>query len=138
MWKGRIRKQRPNRFGYMSVDLSKGGTLRTFHTHRLVVSAFIGAIPQGMDVCHNDGDPANNRLSNLRVDTRSGNVADMEKHGTKLRGEDASGAKLTEQDVRDIRAKYKPRQVAELANKYDIRPSYVWAIVKRKRWAHVD
>jgi hypothetical protein len=35
-----------------------------------------------MEVCHNDGDPGNNRASNLRYDDRRGNMRDMRLHGT--------------------------------------------------------
>jgi hypothetical protein len=35
-----------------------------------------------MEGCHGDGDPANNRLSNLRWDTHSGNVQDSLAHRT--------------------------------------------------------
>jgi hypothetical protein len=35
-----------------------------------------------MDGCHNDGDPFNNAVTNLRWDTRSGNLRDKIAHGT--------------------------------------------------------
>lgn len=50
--------------------------------HRIVASAFLGPCPEGMVVCHNNGDPEDNRLVNLRYDTMSGNMRDMRKHGT--------------------------------------------------------
>lgn len=49
--------------------------------HRLVMLAHAGQPPIGTngrphDVCHRDGDPTNNRLSNLRYDSRAANMAD--------------------------------------------------------------
>jgi hypothetical protein len=35
-----------------------------------------------MECCHYDGDPANNRVGNLRWDTRSSNNLDAVRHGT--------------------------------------------------------
>lgn len=55
---------------------------RTRLVHSLVLEAFIGPRPPGFEACHNDGDPANNRLSNLRWDTRSANTRDRVRHGT--------------------------------------------------------
>lgn len=41
----------------------------TYQVHRLVASAFIGAIPTGMQIDHVDGDKTNNHVSNLRIVT---------------------------------------------------------------------
>jgi hypothetical protein len=48
----------------------------------LVLTAFEGSCPPGMEACHNDGNPFNNRRTNLRWDTRSENTFDMVRHGT--------------------------------------------------------
>lgn len=80
---GRVRNTRTGRIlkpwvgdsgGHLKVEL-RGH--RPF-VHQLVVDAFIGE-RSGLDVCHNDNDPTNNRVSNLRVDTRSANVLDLRK-----------------------------------------------------------
>jgi len=49
--------------------------------HRLVLEAFAGPCPDGMEACHGDGDPTNNRRLNLRWDTRSSNQLDTVRHG---------------------------------------------------------
>lgn len=49
--------------------------------HRLVLLAFVGPCPPGKVCCHRDDDPDNNRLSNLRWDTRSSNVHDAVRNG---------------------------------------------------------
>lgn len=67
--------------GYYFVHLWKGSKLHRRAIHRLVLFAFVGDRP-GLDGCHNSGDKLDNRLSNLRWDTRSANVLDMVRHGT--------------------------------------------------------
>lgn len=47
-----------------------------------MLTAFVGPCPDGMEGCHNDGDPHNNRLDNLRWDTRANNARDAIRHGT--------------------------------------------------------
>jgi hypothetical protein len=69
---------------------------------------FRGPCPPGMEACHNNGDPTDNRLCNLRWDTHANNEADKIRHGTyfiraRLKGERNGNSKLTEEEVRLIR-----------------------------------
>jgi hypothetical protein len=50
--------------------------------HSLVALAFLGPCPEGLECCHWDGDPGNNRPGNLRWDTSSANLLDRQRHGT--------------------------------------------------------
>lgn len=49
---------------------------------RLVLAAFRGPAPDRADGCHNDGNSLDDRLSNLRWDSRRENVLDAVRHGT--------------------------------------------------------
>jgi hypothetical protein len=49
---------------------------------RTVLEAFVGPCPPGMECCHNNGDRFDNRLENVRWDTRSENALDQVRHGT--------------------------------------------------------
>ena len=51
------------------------------YVHHLVAEAFIGPRPPGMEICHNNGDATDNRVQNLRWDTRSANLHDAVAHG---------------------------------------------------------
>ena len=75
--------------GYLRVGLfnSEGHILAL--VHQLVLTAFIGPRPEGMESCHNDGDRLNNHVDNLRWDTRINNFKDRDKHGNTIRGENA-------------------------------------------------
>lgn len=72
--------------------------------HRLIVRLLPA---DGHECCHNNGIQTDNRLENLRWDTRSANRQDAIRHGTFHgggQGENAPGAKLTNDQVRYIRA----------------------------------
>ena len=78
---GQILKPQPLR-RYRAVRLKVHGRKRVALIHRLVLEAFVGPCPEGMEACHWDGDPTNNRVENLRWDTRSANARDRVRHGT--------------------------------------------------------
>lgn len=65
--------------GHLKVGL---GRRHYDQVHRLVMAAFVGPCPDGMEVRHLNGDPADNRLENLAYGTRAENIADAVRHGT--------------------------------------------------------
>lgn len=78
---GRILKPWANDAGYSYVELWSGRPAKA-RVHRLVLLAFEGPCPSGMEACHADGDRANNVRTNLRWDTPSSNASDRVTHGT--------------------------------------------------------
>lgn len=62
--------------GHQVVSLWSDNHRTKHYVHRLVAVAFIGQPATGEEVCHNDGNPANNHVSNLRWGTRSENMLD--------------------------------------------------------------
>jgi hypothetical protein len=78
----RILKQCVSSNGYRQVNLHADGVMTSLLVHRLVMLAFVGECPLGYEVCHNNGNSADCRLTNLRYDTRRGNAADRRRHGT--------------------------------------------------------
>jgi hypothetical protein len=68
--------------GRVFALLYRCGRLTRLPIHVVVLEAFVGPRPLGMVACHNDGDPQNNALSNLRWDTQGSNNLDAVKHGT--------------------------------------------------------
>lgn len=78
----RILRGKSGHWGHISVHLTSQGRSATLLVHRVVLSVFVGACPDGMEACHNNGDPGDNRLSNLRWDTKSSNTRDAVLHGT--------------------------------------------------------
>lgn len=78
----RVRKVQLDTRGYPALSLTDNqGRTRTRGVHVLVAAAWIGPRPEGMEVCHNDGDKTNPRLDNLRYGTHSENAQDAVLHG---------------------------------------------------------
>jgi hypothetical protein len=78
------RELRPGRdsVGYRSVALMMHNKrARTWRVNVLVLIAFVGERPPGADSCHCNGDRQDNRLTNLRWDTRQANAMDASRHG---------------------------------------------------------
>ena len=137
---GRVRSLRSGRLmslstsntGYMQLNLSGKPARKLRHAHRLVLEAFVGPCPVGMEGCHTNGNRSDNRLSNLRWDTRTGNMADAIAHGTTNRGERNPHTKFTELDVHNIRQS--TAKNTELAKVYGVSRETIRDIKLRKRW----
>lgn len=67
--------------GHLYVTLRKNGERRKVGVHVLVLEAFVSPRPDGMDACHWNDNPADNRLPNLRWGTRSENLLDQVRNG---------------------------------------------------------
>ena len=98
-----------SRRGYKRIICYKEGCPpKTRTLHSLVLEAFVSPRPIGYLGCHNNGDPADNRLENLRWDTASANCADMEKHGTnnyRNRDNCPRGHRLVENNIQESKKK---------------------------------
>ena len=68
--------------GHLRVELSNQGFRKKMYVHRLVACSFIGdRSSEKLMVCHNDGNPQNNHVENLRWATASENQKDKVIHG---------------------------------------------------------
>lgn len=72
----------PERHKRKAVTLYVNSVSKVRLVHQLVLEAFVGPRPEGMQGCHNNGQPFDNRPENLRWDTRSANALDSVRHGT--------------------------------------------------------
>lgn len=135
---GRILKPCDNGKGYFTVGLHCGGIGRTYKIARLVLGAFIGSCPEGMESCHNDGNKQNDKLENLRWDTRVSNSCDKIAHGTILRGELSSVGKLLEAEVIKIKKALLENtlrgQGKKLAKRFEVSETSISAIRTSKTW----
>ena len=132
----RILKPKPGK--YPAVSLRRCADPMTFNVHTLVLLAFVGPCPDGMEACHGDGNKWNCNLGNLRWDTPSSNHDDRVRHGVSNRGERCGTAKLTEAQVGDIRSLYAAGRMTQavLAARYGVAQSQISHIINRKRWSY--
>lgn len=79
--RGRLLKERPLPNGRPRVSLAYNARTVDAYPYRLVLEAFIGPCPQGMEALHWDDNHNNNHLSNLRWGTRTDNMRDMSRNG---------------------------------------------------------
>lgn len=133
---GRIRRLTKVRSGHLYVILSKNGVKTTHTAHSLIILSFKGIRPAGLDVCHNDGDPENNRPSNLRYGTRKSNEADKKTHGKTVRGERSNLSKLTEEQVLKIRSDQRAQHL--VAVDYGVSRMTISDVKRRKSWAWLE
>jgi hypothetical protein len=131
--------------GHLSVVLSLKGKTKTRLVHHLVLEAFVGLRQVGTECRHLDGNPANNKLYNLKWGTRGENVKDAMEHGTfslppinDLRGSKSSSAKLNDNKIVEIRKLHaEGMSDTEIAKKYKVCRQTINSIINNKRWEHV-
>ena len=128
--------------GYSNVVLCRNKQPYPKLVHRLVLETFVSSCPDGMECCHNDGNRKNNKVENLRWDSRTNNHKDAVRHGTApglhCKGEKNGQSKLNKLQIRIIRKypKYHGSQ-ADLAEFFGISRSQINAIIKRRWWRWV-
>ena len=108
--------------------------------HTLILETFIGKRPEDMECCHNDGNNKNNKLSNLRWDTRKSNAEDMVKHGRSTRGVKNPQNKLTEEQVREIRTLLKKTDLRQwqIADQFNVSRSTINDINNGYNWKYLE
>lgn len=123
-----------------------GRKMLTFHpsgeqvfVHRLVLLAFVGPCPEGMECCHANDNSSDNRLDNLRWDTSKANKADGLRNGNRPRGERHGRSKLTPDAIAAIRSEYAAGGISQaaLGKRHGLSQTQIGRIVNHQRWAHV-
>ena len=129
--KGQIRKAALMPRGYLVVALCRPGYQKQCYVHQLILLTFLHACPEGMEVRHWDGNPANNRLCNLVYGTHADNMEDKIRHGTVPAGAAHSCAVLTDAEVAAMRAAWSTgERVADLAERFQVSHATACRIVK--------
>lgn len=137
--------------GYQHVTLSDCGRQKTAVVHRLVAEAFHGPCPEGHECNHKNGVKDDNRVENLEWVTRSENQLHAYRIGLNepnsgcwssedVRGESHHKAKVTEDDVREIRDRYAGGGISQdtLAQEYGVTQAVVSKMIRRDTWSHVE
>lgn len=135
--RGKVLRTQDNK-GLLYLGLCKNGRGKTHAVHQLVLTAFVGPRPDGMEGCHGNGNGSDNRLSNLRWDTHKSNGEDMVRHGTSVKGDRNGSARLTRDDIGAIRLRCSAGEnQGAIADKYGVSRSHISDIHRRKTWRNV-
>jgi hypothetical protein len=101
------RAEHVNSDGYFRIALYVEGKIRSVMAHQIVWEWTNGPIPEGLQINHKDLNKQNNRLENLEIVDRSGNISHSYANGrslpwsrsTKWQGKDM----LTSLDIEQIK-----------------------------------
>ena len=140
--RGRILTCSPDQKGYLLFRAClPDGRHRTMRVHRAVALAFLGPRPAGYQINHKSGNKLDNSVSNLEYITCRENIHHAWRTGlcdpTLRRGENNRLAKLTTEQVRQIRAIGSTMSLPALARQFGVTKQTIWGIVHRKTWQHV-
>lgn len=120
--------------GYGRISV-KGVTKKA---HRVAYESVHGPIPEGMVIRHTCDNPPCVNPDHLIIGTHQDNADDMVSRGRSFRGtgEAHSQARLTADQVDEIRNKYVPHKytLSMLAEEYGISFQHVSDIIHRKKW----
>ena len=128
--------------GYEFIHLSRGGRQTLRYIHRLVAEHFIENKYSLPEVNHVNGNKSCNESWNLQWCTRFQNIQHSWAIGLRLRcslkGERNPSSKLRAIDVIDIRRLLNAGESGvSLARKYDVTPTQITHIKKRKAWKEI-
>lgn len=132
-WTGSLN---PNGYGQFTW---RTGNKRSHLASRVSYTLTHGEIPPGLFVCHKCDNPKCCNPHHLFLGTAKDNMQDCARKGRMntagLKGEKHGSAKITEKDVRDIRASRKRN--CDLAPQYGLTPEAISSIRRRVTWRHV-
>lgn len=127
--RGKILKPSPLPTGHLTIHL---GRKKTTTVHIVVSAAFIGPRPNGNDVANLNGDPTDNRPSNLSYTTRTENNRHVVGHGRRP---------LSVEQVNYIRQRTKDGATTELrdelAKELGTNRRHISKVIRRESYAYV-
>lgn len=127
LWDGLGKDQR----GYYSIH-SKGKLQRV---HRVAFERYRGQIPQGLIVCHRCDVRCCVNPDHLFLGSPADNTADMIQKGRMPRGERRGHAKLTTEQVQEIKASTISSSLA--GKRYGVNASIIRRIRRGEIWKHL-
>lgn len=147
--RGKVIRGARDKDGYAIICVNtRTPNVKTLKIHKLIAAAFLGPIPEGMQINHKNGIKDDNRSENLEVVTPAENTRhtfrELGRVGRNVaprRGSAHHNSVLTEDDVRRIRLLHAGGMSAYMMYKNRLFPVSIpvlRGIIQRKSWAHVD
>lgn len=123
-----------NEKGYKVVSI-RGKKLKV---HRLVAMMYIPNPNNKPQVNHKDGNKLNNNVSNLEWVTNYENRRHAIEHKLNVFGENCPWSKLTEDDIRFIRAHKTEYTLKQLAEMFNVNMITISDVVRNVTWKNVE
>lgn len=128
-------RRRKGHSPYWLVSLSREGVIWTGPVYRLVMPAFHGPCPEGLERLHGPGGSLDDRAVNLSYGTHAQNMQDRTRDGTQPSGEQSHLAKLTQESVAAIRRAAADGETQRaLGRRYGVTQANISMIVTGKTW----
>jgi hypothetical protein len=115
---------------------------KTIYAHRIAWELTHGSIPKGLFVCHHCDNRKCINPNHMFLGTNQDNVDDMVNKGRNFipKGEKQGSAKLTEEQVMEIRRLYTTLECTSreiLGKLYNVSSRQISAIINREYWRHI-
>lgn len=137
--KWKILRGSPHKFGYTMYYVRTASGVERWCIHRLVAVVFIGEPPfPKAEARHWDGNPRNNKTSNILWGTHKENHQDRIRHGTTYRGENCPTTTLKNWQVLEIVRLWSSGMLRkDLVKQYNVSPMTISRIVNGRMWSYV-
>jgi hypothetical protein len=127
-----LKELKPQFRRYAKVSMTVRGRTTWTHVHGMVCTAFHGRKPPGRQVAHENGDPWDNRASNLRWATPAENADDKKVHGR-------WGRRFTEEEIRAMKRRLADGAPGvDVAREFRTTSGFVSGVRTGKQWSHVQ
>ena len=125
--------------GYGQFSIGPRGSAKHMVASRMAFILEYGAIENGKYVCHHCDNRACVNPSHLFIGTAADNQADMAIKGRakRLHGETNGQAKITAEDVKQIRALRGKIPYGKIANRYGVSLSAIAHVMTGRSWSHI-
>lgn len=117
-----------------------GRGAKTLRPHRVSWELVNGPIPDGLVVCHKCDNPPCTNPDHLFLGTQGDNMRDCFAKGRRgiypRAGENNGNAKLTWEEVREIRSLYVRGQISQttIANRFNVPQTTISGIISGRKW----
>ena len=123
---------------YPTVGLYKNHKAYSRSVHRLVLEAFVGPCPNGLEAAHLNGKRKDNRLSNLKWVTRKENHSHKWLHGTAQVGDQASNNRFKSAQIYTMRVLHSfGAKLCEIGSIFNETPENLHNCIHNNSWKHL-
>lgn len=132
LWAGPL-----NDRGYGRINKNINGKWKALRAHRVSWMIYRGEIPEALQICHKCDVRNCVNPSHLFLGTQRDNMRDRDIKGRVRRGATHAFAKLTDDDIINIRLLAKTQSHTKIACHYKVSDSNISRIVNRHTWTHI-